>query len=304
MESSARLRASRAFRALLVLATVCAVPQHALATEGDEAAPKTLSAPEPWPAGGAKRIRPPEPGTTKRITVQLTEIPDFRERRGPMTIPPGPGGAWSEDEGPRLPGVYDWYWTVVSPSLAQSGPSRVARAIDTVARPPADAPTLTPRLQSLQRIADMHAVEILTATVGTRVSPALVLAMISVESAGRPDAVSSAGAAGLMQLMPATAERFGVSDRMRPEQNIRGGVAYMDWLLKEFEGDAVMALAGYNAGENAVKKHGGVPPYAETRAYVPKVLAAWTVARGLCLTPPQLLSDPCVFVGRQTASTD
>ena len=78
-------------------------------------------------------------------------------------------------------------------------------------------------------------------------------------------------------------------------QNIKGGVAYLDWLMKEFDRDPVMVLAAYNAGENAVKKNSGVPPYAETRAYVPKVLAAWTVARGLCLTPPELVTDGCVF---------
>jgi hypothetical protein len=305
MEPSARHRASLTLCALAILAVVAAAPHAGIANEGEDAAgSKTVSAPEAWPEVTSKRLRPPTAGTGKRITVQLTEIPDFRERRGPMTIPPGPGGAWTDDQGPRLPGVFDWYWAAVSPSLEQSGPARVARAIDTVARPPADAPSLTPRLQSLQKIADLHGVEILSATVGTRVSPALVLAMIAVESAGRPEAISSAGAVGLMQLMPATADRFGVADRTRPDQNIRGGVAYMDWLLQEFQGDAVMALAGYNAGENAVKSHGGVPPYAETRAYVPKVLAAWTVARGLCLTPPQLLSDPCVFVGRRTASSD
>ena len=82
---------------------------------------------------------------------------------------------------------------------------------------------------------------------------------------------------------------------MDAEENIRGGVAYLDWLLGEFEGDALLALAGYNAGENAVKKHGGVPPYDETRAYVPKVLAAWDVARALCRTRPELPSDGCVF---------
>ena len=87
-------------------------------------------------------------------------------------------------------------------------------------------------------------------------------------SGGRTNAISSAGASGLMQLMPATAERFGVTDRADPKQNIKGGVAYLDWLLKEFKGDAVLALAGYNAGENAVKKHEGVPPYAETQNYV------------------------------------
>jgi len=65
--------------------------------------------------------------------------------------------------------------------------------------------------------------------------------------------------------------------------------------MTEFQGDAVLALAGYNAGENAVKKHGGVPPYAETRDYIPKVLAAFEVARGLCKTRPQFLTDACAL---------
>lgn len=99
-----------------------------------------------------------------------------------------------------------------------------------------------------------------------------------------------------MQLMPATAERFGVSDTTVAADNIRGGVAYLDWLLQEFGGDPILALAGYNAGENAVKRAGGVPDYPETRGYVPKVLAAWSVAKGLCRTPPQLVSDGCVFI--------
>ena len=98
-----------------------------------------------------------------------------------------------------------------------------------------------------------------------------------------------------MQLIPATADRFGVTNALDASQNIKGGVAYLDWLLKEFGGDPILALAGYNAGENAVKKHAGVPPYAETRDYVPKVLAAFAVARNLCRTPPELVSDGCVF---------
>jgi soluble lytic murein transglycosylase-like protein len=128
------------------------------------------------------------------------------------------------------------------------------------------------------------------------VSPALVLAVIAVESGGNAAAVSSAGATGLMQLMPDTASRFGVTESTDPVQNIRGGVAYLDWLMGEFGNDAVLALAGYNAGEGAVMKNAGVPPYAETRGYVPKVLAAWRVARGLCRTPPDLPGDGCVFV--------
>ena len=75
-------------------------------------------------------------------------------------------------------------------------------------------------------------------------SPALALAVISVESAGRTDAVSSAGAEGLMQLMPETAKRFGVADSLAAADNIKGGVAYLSWLMSEFKGDAVLALAG------------------------------------------------------------
>jgi len=309
MIPAARANAPLALCALIAASLAAGgAPQAVSATEAAETStPPELAqtaAPDPFPEVVSKRLKPPAPGTSKRITVQLTEVPDFRTTRGPMTIPPGPGGPWQEDAGPRMPGAFDWYWSAVSPALEASGPARVTRAIDMLTRSPAgDAPVM-PRLQALQQIADRHGVEILSATIGTRVSPALVLAMIAVESSGRTEAVSSAGAVGLMQLMPATADRFGVSDRTRPEQNIRGGVAYMDWLLNEFAGDAVMALAGYNAGENAVKRHAGVPPYNETRTYVPKVLAAWTVARGLCLTPPELLSDPCVFVGRQAVRSN
>jgi soluble lytic murein transglycosylase-like protein len=98
-----------------------------------------------------------------------------------------------------------------------------------------------------------------------------------------------------MQLIPATAERFGVKDSKDPVQNIKGGVAYLDWLMKRFDRDPLMVLAAYNAGEGAVDANTGVPPYAETRDYVPKVLAAWQVAQGLCQSPPELVTDPCVF---------
>ena len=150
--------------------------------------------------------------------------------------------------------------------------------------------------QGLQDIARAQGASILGSTVGTSVSPALVLAVISVESAGRSNAVSHAGAAGLMQLMPDTATRFGVSDRLVAQQSIAGGVKYLDWLMREFDNDPILVLAGYNAGEGAVKKHGGVPPYAETRDYVPKVLAAFQIASGLCRTRPELITDGCVFV--------
>ena len=72
-------------------------------------------------------------------------------------------------------------------------------------------------------------------------------------------------------------------------------MAYLDWLMKRFDRDPLMVLAAYNAGEGAVDANNGVPPYAETRDYVPKVLAAWQVAQGLCQSPPELVTDPCVF---------
>jgi soluble lytic murein transglycosylase-like protein len=103
------------------------------------------------------------------------------------------------------------------------------------------------------------------------VEEAVVRAVIHAESAYRPTAVSRAGAQGLMQLMPDTAKRFGVSDAFDAGQNIRGGVQYLSWLLKRYGGDLKQAAAGYNAGEGAVDRHGGVPPYGETQRYVQRV---------------------------------
>ncbi|UCP00684.1 lytic transglycosylase domain-containing protein [Metapseudomonas lalkuanensis] len=100
------------------------------------------------------------------------------------------------------------------------------------------------------------------------VDRALVRAVIHAESAFRPHVISVAGAQGLMQLMPATAERFAVDDPFDARQNIRGGVRYLAWLLKRFNGNQVLALAGYNAGEASVVRYKGVPPYAETQSYV------------------------------------
>lgn len=104
----------------------------------------------------------------------------------------------------------------------------------------------------------------------------LVHAIIHAESYYNPVAVSSAGAVGLMQLMPATAKRFGVNDRQNPEQNINGGVRYFSELMALFKGDLSLSLAAYNAGENAVKRYGRIPPYPETQNYVRKVLKLYS----------------------------
>ncbi|WP_455171950.1 transglycosylase SLT domain-containing protein [Azospirillum largimobile] len=101
--------------------------------------------------------------------------------------------------------------------------------------------------------------------------PDLVLAVIAVESGYRVDVVSNKNAQGLMQLIPETAERFGVTNPFDAEQNLRGGMKYLRWLLAYFDGNVTHALAGYNAGEGAVLQYKGIPPYRETQDYVVKI---------------------------------
>jgi hypothetical protein len=115
-----------------------------------------------------------------------------------------------------------------------------------------------------------------------RIDAALVHAVVAAESAYNPTAVSPKGAMGLMQLMPATAARYGVADPFDPVQNLHGGTRYLKDLLALFDGELELALAAYNAGENAVLRHGRrIPPYAETLAYVPKVLRFYQLNRSM-----------------------
>lgn len=114
---------------------------------------------------------------------------------------------------------------------------------------------------------------------GYAVDPRLALAIVRAESNFDPFALSPRNAQGLMQLIPETAERYGVRDVWNAEQNARGGLAHLRWLLQRFEGDIALVSAAYNAGEGAVKQYGGVPPFAETREYVRRVLAFYHAGR-------------------------
>jgi len=216
-----------------------------------------------------RRVGVPQAGARSRINVQIAPTePSTPSSPASAGAAPTPGGPAIAGLAPAQRSGVEWYWEEISPSLDQAHEVSLERAVAALRAAPDGQEIPSPRLQGMAELANRYGVEILSATIGKDVSPALVLAVISVESAGRSDAVSSAGAQGLMQLMPPTAARFGVENAFDPSENINGGTAYLDWF---------------------------VPPYRETRAYVPKVLAAWEVARGLCITPPELVTDGCVF---------
>lgn len=125
------------------------------------------------------------------------------------------------------------------------------------------------------------------------IDPQLIMAVIQAESAFNPTALSGKNAQGLMQLIPETAERFGVKDSWNPIQNIKGGTAYLHWLLRHFEGKVDLVLAAYNAGEGAVERYQGIPPYQETRNYVKQILASYQ--KPTHPVPPQELQKNLVI---------
>jgi soluble lytic murein transglycosylase-like protein len=160
----------------------------------------------------------------------------------PATAPPSPLSA------PQM-----------QPRQPPAPPTR-AQALASLPKPP-PPPNAPPQIVNfVQLVAPEYQLE-----------PWLVLAIMATESNFDPGALSPKNAMGLMQLIPETASRFGVRNALDPTQNIRGGMAYLRWLLSYFEGDITLTLAAYNAGEGAVERYRGVPPYAETRNYVRRI---------------------------------
>ena len=165
--------------------------------------------------------------------------------------------------------------------------------VETVADPPppaAAAPGLASSSTAPLTPAEMHE---LLARAGAlhHIDADLLASVIQAESAGNVRAVSRAGARGLMQLMPATASTLGVHDSFAPEQNIGGGTAYLDQLLTRYRDNIALALAAYNAGPGAVDRYHGIPPYAETRAYVARVIRAFNRRKLAAITNLAVLAN-------------
>ncbi len=181
----------------------------------------------------------------------------------------GQAAAWLEDaaaKGSRAAGGLRSLIPTAAPA-----PRSPCRAL---AQGPQTRSALTARLRAPAEIREI--VEPLAAR--HALDPEFVLSVIAVESAFDPQAVSPKNAQGLMQLIPATAERFGVRDPFDPRQNVMGGVKYLAWLIERFDGELDKVLAAYNAGEGKVDRYGGIPPYPETQNYVRKVRSLYAGA--------------------------
>ncbi|MEO0342120.1 MAG: lytic transglycosylase domain-containing protein [Pseudomonadota bacterium] len=259
-----------------------------------------------------KRLKVEDRQSGSRINVQIDEEAFLQRRQAqietrnaPVETDDDPGSDQITSIAPTTPPVEGlgivpknetapWFWDQFSPTLEDASVISLQKALLIGG---SEAEALVPKVEAMQKLASTYGPALLRSGAEFGVSPALLLSVMYVESRGDPTAVSPAGAEGVMQLIPATADRFGVENAKDPTEAIRGAAAYMKFLIDEFGGDAVLALAGYNAGENAVLSHGGVPPYEETRNYIPKVVAAWRVAKGLCKGPHHYATDGCVFFG-------
>jgi len=171
--------------------------------------------------------------------------------------------------------------------------------------------TINPHLQVHESL--RYARSILADAHRSNLDPRLIMALVTVESSWRPDAISHSGARGLGQLMPTTAKTLGVTNSWDPGQNLRGAATYLRAMLNRFAGRGdhtfSYAIGAYNAGPHAVEKYGGIPPYQETQTYVRRVLAMWQTIRGrvgraLNAGPPAaaVADDSRIWLANTTAS--
>ncbi|MBI2397668.1 MAG: lytic transglycosylase domain-containing protein [Xanthomonadales bacterium] len=200
------------------------------------------------------------------LAVNAGDVRVFKDKRGVINI---------VSTNSRLPGTGERYYKRVDSKgtvhFTSKPPMSGGYSVVYVDACPACDVHSTVNWNSTRLNTTAYAEEISAAAAANGVDAALVRALIHAESAFNPNARSHKGAQGLMQLMPATAGMYGVSNAYDGAQNIRAGVQHLAMLLKNYDGDVKLAAAAYNAGEGAVKKYGGVPPYAETRVYVDRV---------------------------------
>ena len=223
------------------------------------------------PAASNAQIAAAVDSSGKMTFINSNPKPSSQERHSRSTI-----NAPSTETRPSAPATPDEDLTPVADRIPVSEkpkrvieklPPAVPSTADTAAtgsfvKPPAEPADPIDRI--VQEAAQRH-----------KVDPALVKAVIATESGGNPQAVSHKGAVGLMQLIPDTAERFGVGNAFDPAQNVEGGTTYLKWLLDRYHGDLSKTLAAYNAGEGAVDQYRGIPRYRETQQYVRKVTQAY-----------------------------
>ncbi|MEM9369576.1 MAG: lytic transglycosylase domain-containing protein [Pseudomonadota bacterium] len=203
------------------------------------------------------------------------------------------GGLQSKQARPKRQVQHKWFWEAHQ-AAANANADRWQESLVTLRARRDQGLAITPSTKVAEISARWR--ELISVSARKhRISEVLLLGVITAESLGNAKARSPKGAEGLMQLIPATAARFGVVDSFDAAQNIDGGAAYLSFLLERFSEDPILALAGYNAGENAVDKHKGVPPYVETRDYIPKVIDAIAAAEELCLVAPAGPRRSCLW---------
>ncbi len=161
---------------------------------------------------------------------------------------------------------------VIAGALAQSPPPQIALPAPRAQRGIVDDPVAKRHRPKLRTVRTRFDALIESVASHHEVEPALVKAIVQAESSFNPNAVSRAGARGLMQVLPETASIFSVENLLDPQQNLQAGVQYLKHLIELFDGNVTMAVAAYNAGPSRVRRHRGVPPYNETRNYLTKVM--------------------------------